>query len=264
MSRVIAFVGDLHVGSRFGVAPEGYKTKEKNLIRLNAGQKKLFEYFEDFCQKCDELGVDTVFFMGDLIEGLDAKGYGRNLVVANLNDQIEMAVALLRKLCQDREVYGIEGSGYHVLPSGVSADQMIVHLLGGKWKGSAVVCRFAPSPLTFFITHGVSYATVYRATALDKENLFINAAAGIGKIPPVQVIVKAHRHFYLYMEQNGQYMLQIPCWLAWVPNKIFLRLYGRMQPDIGACIIEVTEDGKFHHHAFLYDLPHIADKKETL
>ena len=264
MSRVIAFVGDLHVGSRFAVAPEGYRTKEKNVVRLNSGQKKLLEYFGDFCQKCDDFGVDTVFLMGDLIDGPNPKGYGRNLVVGNLNDQIEMAVTLLKELCKDRDVYGIEGSSYHVLPGGVSADQMVVQLLGGKWKGMASVCCFAPSPLTFFITHGTTQATVYRTTAMDKENLFINASVGIGKLSPIQVIVKAHRHFYLYMEQNGQYMLQVPCWITWVPNRIFLKLYGRMQPDIGACIVEVTEDGKLYHHAFLYDLPHIADRKEIL
>ena len=264
MKRSIAFVGDLHVGSRFAVAPAGYRTREGNAIHISEGQMTLLQHFRDFCQRCDELEVDTVFLMGDLVDGHNPKGYGRNLVTADLNDQIGMAVMLLRDLCKGRKVYGIEGSGYHALSGNMSADQMVVQLLGGEWKGMVSVCQFEPSQLTFFITHGTGGGTIYRATAMDRENLFINASVGIGKISPVQVIVKAHKHYHLYMEQNGQHMLQIPCWSAWVPNKIYLRLYGRMQPDIGGCVLQITDDDRIVHHVFLYELPRIADRKEVL
>jgi len=264
MRRSIAFVGDLHVGSRFAIAPENYTTREGNVLRVNEGQLTLYKYFQDFCEKCDELEVDTIFLMGDLVEGPNPRGFGRNLVMVDLNDQINMAVELLRPLCEGRKVYGVEGSGYHVLPGGVSADQTVVQLLGGEWKGSVSVCQFAPSKLVFLILHGTGGGIVYRATSLDRENLFVNAAIGIGKIPPIHVIVKAHRHFYLYMEQNNQYMLHIPCWCTWVPNKVYLRLYGRMQPDVGGCILQITDDDRIVHHVFLYDPPRIADQKETL
>jgi len=151
-----------------------------------------------------------------------------------------------------------------VLPGGISADQAVVQLLGGQWKGMVSVGCFEPSEIVFHIFHGTGGGTIYRATAMDRENLFINASVAIGKIPRITAIVRAHKHFHLYMEQNGQYMLQIPCWSAWVPNKIYARLYGRMQPDIGACILQITDDERIVHHVFLYDLPQIADKVEGL
>ncbi|RLE36901.1 hypothetical protein DRJ17_07680 [Candidatus Woesearchaeota archaeon] len=141
---------------------------------------------------------------------------------------------------------------------------MVVQLLAGEWKGLVSVCQFKPSQKVFLILHGTGGGVIYRATSLDRENLFVNAAIGTGKIPPIHVIVKAHRHFYLYMEQNKQYMLHVPCWCAWVPNKVYLRLYGRMQPDIGGCVLQITDDDRIVHHAFLYDPPQIADQKETL
>jgi len=36
-----------------------------------------------------------------------------------------------------------------------------------------------------------------------------------------------------------------------------------MQPDIGGVILELEED-RLIHHAFLYDVPHIADQVRIL
>lgn len=261
--RVIAFVGDLHVGSRYAIAPAGYRTQEDNAIHINEGQMTLLKHWDDFVEKCDEMQVDTVFLMGDLVDGPNYKGYARHLITSDLGDQIGMAVMLLRRLCEGRKVYGVEGSKYHVLPGGLSADQMVVQQLGGVWCGPILVGRFQPCRLTFLIQHGEGGALLYRATEPDKENLHLNAAHGTGKIEKIDVSVKGHRHYHLYLVENGQHQIRVPCWCAFMPNRVYLKNYGRMQPDVGGVILEL-EENRLIHHVFLYDLPHIADEVRVL
>ncbi len=262
MKRSLAFVGDLHVGSRYAVAPKWWRSREGSALPLNEGQLVLYEAFQDFCDRCDEFEVDTVFLMGDLVDGPNRKGFGRLLMTQDLNEQIEMAVELLKPLCVGRKVYGIEGSGYHVLPGGVSADQMVVQLLGGHWKGPLCVGRFAPSKLVWNIQHGQSGAMIYRETVLAREQIFMNAAAGLGKIEFTHVMVRGHWHWFYFDATNGQWKIQVPAWACFVPNRVYLKSYGKMQPDIGGVIVQITDEDRLVMREFLYPLPKIADQTE--
>jgi len=264
MKRSIAFVADLHVGNRYAIAPAGWRSKEGNVLHLNEGQFDLYQNFLDFCKRCDEHEVDTVVLVGDLVDGPNRKGYGRLLMTRDINEQIEMAVALLKPLCRDRKVYGVEGSGYHVLPGGTSADQLVVQLLGGEWKGPIAIGRFSPSNLLWNIQHGQSGAMIYRETVLAREQIFMNAAAGLGKIELTHVMVRGHWHWFYFDATNSQWKIQVPGWACFIPNKIYLRSYGKMQPDIGGVIVQITDEDRLVLREYLYPLPKIADTSEEL
>jgi hypothetical protein len=69
--RIIACIGDTHIGSKFALFPPEYKDEDGNIYRANAGQRKIYSYWLDFCKKCDELNVDTVIHFGDALHGLN-------------------------------------------------------------------------------------------------------------------------------------------------------------------------------------------------
>lgn len=243
--RTIAFVGDLHVGSRYAIAPSS--------LNLSEHQRVLLDCYGRFCAACDEAEVDTVVLMGDLIHGANIRGLGRHLMSSHIEEQVDWAVDLLRGLCYGRRVYGVAGSQYHVLPGGVPAEKYIVEKLGGEWLGEVAFCNFDPSPLTFCITHGQSAAFVYQASKLERELNFMNLAAQQGKVDRVDVFVMGHWHTSIVLHRGTQWVVQVPGWALFMPDRPYLKSIGKMQPDIGGTIIWAGDDVRVQ--PYVYKLP---------
>ena len=56
----------------------------------------------------------------------------------------------------------------------------------------------------------------------------------------------------------------MPGWACFIPNKIYLKSYSKMQPDIGGVIVQITDEDRLVVRKFLYPLPKIADQLEGL
>jgi hypothetical protein len=122
-----------------------------------------------------------------------------------------------------------------------------------------VNAQFEPSERVFNISHGESAAYIYREMLMGREALFQKYSEALGKIPHIDVIVRGHWHQFIYIHAHGQHMLQLPCWVAFEPNKIFLKSYGKMQPDIGGAIVFIDNNDRVRVWHFLYPAVHIAD-----
>jgi len=243
--RTIAFLGDLHVGSRYAVAPPS--------ASLSDHQQHLYDCYVQFCAACDDAKVDTIVLMGDLIHGTNIRGLGRHLMTTHIEEQVEWAIELLRNICFNRRVYGIAGSQYHVLPGGVPAEKFIVEQLGGEWLGEVAFCSFDPSPLTFCITHGQSATFIYQASKLERELNFLNLAAQQDKLDRVDVFVMGHWHTSIVLQKGSQWVVQVPGWALFMPDRPYLRSIGKMQPDIGGTIMWVDKTVRIQPH--IYGLP---------
>lgn len=257
--RAIAFISDCHIGSLYAVFPEGIKTPQGNELKINVGQKVILDYWNYFWKKCDEFSVDTIIDLADNIEGNNKKEFGANLITSDLEIQKTAYVELLKPHIKRRQYITITGSGYHQsLDTKIQKD--IAKRLGGKFYGAVANIHPVGTNRTINIAHGEGGAFVYRATAMDREGLFQLAATAQGKIPKVDVVVRGHLHSFCHLHMPKQHLIQLPCWKAYDPNKITLKSYGKMQPDIGGCILFIDEENRIDiHHYLLNPIPHIDD-----
>ncbi len=256
--RVIAFISDLHVGSSYGLFPKGIETPQGNEIKLNKGQEKLLEYWNEFWSKADRWDVDTVIDCGDSCSGLNRKEFGVNLMASDLEVQKDAYVSLIKPHVKGRQYINITGSGYHQsLDTKIQKD--IAKRLGGKFYGAIANIHPVKTSRIINISHGVGGAFVYRSTALDREGLFQLASTALGKIPKVDIVVRGHLHSFIHLHMPSQHLIQLPCWVAYEPNKIMLKSYGKLQPDIGAVILFIDEEDRVDIHHYLYPLIHIDD-----
>ena len=264
--RTIAFVSDVHCGTMYSIMPENFQLKEGNPLPLNDGQKLILEYWESFWKECDGENVDTVVWCSDLIHGQNPIERGTQLLTTDFNEQIRMFLELAKPKAIGRKNHFVSGSGYHRGVRGGSPDEVICNVINemdnteGIWHGPLALGPFEPSQKTFFISHGESQAFIYRAQVIDRENLHMNAAIGLEKIPKIHAVINGHWHCSEYHMINRQHHIQVGCWCAFLPWRGSMKLYPRMQPDIGGTIVKITDDDEIIVKEYVYSPnPKICD-----
>ena len=258
IGRSIAFISDLHCGSRFAVCPDKVKTAEGLWLIPSHGQVSLNDSFRKFIDTCNNLAVDTVVVLGDLLEGQNVAENGMGLSTTNLDEQIEMGVEVLRPLVAGRKLLVLSGSGYHRSVRGLNPEKQVCDSLGGTWLGALANLKFKPSKRVWNLHHGYSGSVIYREMVLAREGLFSKWAEGVGKLPHFDVLVRGHLHSFIHIHEHDTHLLQLPCWKAFDPNKITLKLYAKTQPDIGGCVALIDTDDRIVIHHYLYEAPMIS------
>jgi len=250
--KTILLISDLHVGSVFAVFPEGYKTRHQNLVSLNPLQMELYELWEKMSEDVQKENYDYVFLLGDLIDGLNKRGAGRERVVNNINEQMDAALKLLRPLCKRKDVIGITSSPYHN-SADYEIDREICKHLYGHFLGSIANVRIKNVNKVFNIGHGAGSSPIYAGTRASKDILLALSSERLEKIPNVDVICRAHFHSYLHLEMLRKDMIWSPCWEGARLNTYSMGEFFRFQPDIGVVKIEVSDD-EVNVKPFLYQL----------
>jgi len=275
VERSIAFISDLHVGSRYAVCPDKFKTPEGQWLIPSHGQVQLNDSFRKFGEKCDELGVDTVLVNGDMLHGQNVQENGIGLATSNLDEQVDMGIDVLRPLVvpknrPKRILYMLSGSGYHKSVRGMNPEKAVFEGIkaecnsGSRWLGPVCNGTFAPSKKRFNIHHGQSGAFIYREMMMGREMLFAKWAEGSGKLPRFDAMVRGHWHSWLHIHENDIHAIQLPCWMAFEPSKITLKLYPKMQPDIGGVIIRFDSEDRLIVWHYKYPCPQIAGEMMEL
>lgn len=188
--KSILVISDLHTGSVFGIFPKNYKTRHQNEISLNPIQNELYELWEKMSEDVRKENYDYVFLLGDLIDGLNTKGAGRERVVNNLNEQMDAALKLLRPLCNRKEVIGITSSPYHNSVD-YEVDREICKQLHGHFLGTIANIRIKNTNKVINIGHGSGGSPIYAGTKASKDILLALSSERLEKIPDVDVICLA-------------------------------------------------------------------------
>jgi hypothetical protein len=273
--RTIAFISDMHEGTMYSLMPEnyevpegarGYRIKEGNILIPNDGQKLIREYWERFGEEMDREAVDTIIWLSDLIHGQNPIERGTQLLTTDFNEQINMALEDVKPRAKGRKNHFVSGSGYHRGVRGGSPDEVICKIIAemedteAYWHGPLILGPFEPSEKRWFISHGESQAFIYRSQVIDRENLHMNAAIGLEKIPKIHGVVHGHWHCSEYHMINRQHHIQVGCWCAFVPWRGSMKLYPKFQPDIGGTIVKITDDDEVIVKEYVYTPnPKISD-----
>ncbi len=269
MKRVIAAISDLHLFSRYALMPPSFKTTEGMEILASPGQLAIWDHYLNYAKVCNRDQVDTILVVGDLIHGQNFIERGVGLISADLDEQVDMGYQVLDLLVNPggglpkRKLIMLGGSGYHKSTRGHNPEKDVCDRLGGVWKGMIANLKFAPAEKVFNIQHGESAAYVYREMLMGRELMFTKLAEATGKVPRIDVFIRGHWHNFIYIHEKDIHMIQLPAWMAYEPSKPYLKSYGKMQPDIGGCILYIDDYDRLRVWHFTMDeIPHFVDKVE--
>lgn len=243
--RRILFCSDLHCGHRSGLTPPvwQYCADDDSVHNKFAEiQEKMWDWWQKEVEALKP--IETLVVVGDAIDGKGDRSGGTELITSDRRIQVRMAADAIR-LVGAEKIYIIKGTPFHtgreedweeVLADEVSA----VHCGYHEW----IDCE----GVIFDIKHFVGGSAIPHGgtTALSRAQLW-NALWNDREMQPrSDVLIRAHRHFYINHEEAMFRLINLPA----------LQMYTKF----GSAIIERCNDVGFVY----FDCErggHICDKR---
>lgn len=250
-TKRLCVIGDLHVGSVFGLAPPDFITSDDIVLSLNKAQQYLWECWVDFASRTGKYDPDIVIVNGDLVEGIQRKEGGLGLSLRSMVDQkaaaIEVLTLLKKAVRSDCKFFFVQGTKYHTGENG-EAEEDVAALFGARRYSSVGAGRLVREVLWLDVSgvivecaHAIGGTTgFYRATALDREMQW-SAMAGKDEskgVPKADILLRSHVHFFISLEHASKQGAILPCWQLQTRYARKGSLH-RMLPDIGGVFITV-------------------------
>jgi hypothetical protein len=263
------FLNDMHVCSQYGLYPaKGWKDRYGSLLMPNDGQKYLIKKLKAYAQECKENRIHTLLCPGDVAIGSNPKERGKFVMNIELEEQANVAAKVVADFCE--QVESIEsvifwaGTGYHGSVD-MSIDNDVAKILRAdynietsfKSEYSYIKLEYNDAEKMIWITHTANDASMYPEQAMGKDMMLYQEAVAQGKLPPVDMIIRAHHHSFIEVHKPSIRALQLPCWQFAQPYDGVLKNFGRFQPDIGSVIMLFDE--KLRSTVWHFTYPNLID-----
>ena len=240
IKKAIAIISDTHFGAYHSLFPPEYMTKNKQVIKASKGQKEIYNHWRYFIKKCDEFNVDTVIHLGDIIHGINTKS--KTTIFHKFDDQIKLAVEVLKEIIKDRKFFLVAGSQFHESIE-FEIGETIAGKLDGKFLGYVADIEIGFCKKTLNIAHSPGNPLIYQATTLDREIIFYKLAESKGMVKRADWIIRGHLHTYSHQDNSKIHAMLVPCWCGYEVIRD-AKLYGKRQPDIGGIILLIDAEGR--------------------
>ena len=257
-TRNILVLGDVHVGSIYGLLPPDFVSSDGAEKPQNEGQKYLWECWQDMKQRTAKFAIDSVVVNGDLIEGRQPKQKCSELTLVAPNDQETAAVFLMRDLRNwlekntGREVpfFFIAGTEYH---EGRGAEEL--ESIAARVKGANIQSNFSgrhckevldlavDGIVVNFAHHVGGGAGFTRSGVLDAEAMWCQITSSKGESVAADLIVRSHLHFFMHVEHVNRHALLCPCWQLQTRFARHRSAY-KLMPNIGAIVLHINPEAK--------------------
>lgn len=207
----------------------------------------------------DYWNVDTIIFMGDLIQGKNVKEFARDLVTADLEEQQEMAIQYLEPICKNRTVFGVSGTTYHKSVD-TEIEKDVIQALHGTFMNKMAWLKIEGSKRILNIAHESATGTIYPYSTMEREATQIFKAYGEGKLPyKPDVIIRGHRHLFAHLHTTAYHFILVPTFQTWYPFST--KYYGALQSDLGIAILFIDMQDRIIVHHYTQTMPiNIGDK----
>ena len=240
------FVNDTHLGSRHAIYPlEHLPAKNADVSRYLTSE--WFRIRDHVLPR----RINRLHLVGDIYDGGNPKNGGIGTWTADVGEQEEMALQLLRPLAERaRTVIRYKGTPYHETNysfGGLAKGLGIRTENEGLWVQDI---QLDDGRVMNVAHHPMGSGTLYIGTSLDREQVWANVAAGAGKVPHPHIIVRGHRHCYGKEETELGMTVMLPCWKLPSPHEIKAN-YWRFQSSIGLVTMH-RDQSELYGHRFLY------------
>ena len=264
----LATFQDVHIGSQMALWHEDIMDRYGNRIVPNEGQKILWSYLEHYIGVLKKLKIKVLLCPGDMIAGTNPKEYGRYMLPIDLNSQVEACAWIINYIAERvpslEQVMLWRGTPYHgsrdvelieMLETILYKDYGIQATYNGPY--SYLVFERDGKKKVFWIGHPATEAVVYPETAMGRDIMFFQQKYGEGKLPKVDLIIRAHKHEYIELHKASMREILLPCWQFFVPFDRAVKWYPKYQPDIGGVTILLDEELRIRPWHWIY--PNIVD-----
>lgn len=266
IKRAIAVVDSLHVGSALALCPPQYTSRYDFRVVTKDDQRQIWESYKEFCSVCTRHKVDTVFVLGETIDGINLKEPGVWRILTCLNDQYEAAQHVLRLLVSPetkskkirRKLLGVSGSRYHSSQD-TDLDGLLIKSLGGQHVHKVATINIVGTTRVINIRHKTSGRTAASLERLINKYLIAIAQE---RVPPIDMLLAGHGHTYYHLHLKGIHGMLIPGWKAF--DDFSVSNYPDTVPHIGAAIVFIDDKNRIDAHHYLYPVPHISDKEAMI
>jgi len=260
--KPICCIADLHILSNYGLALETFKGEEGVVYTASEGQLRLLSYWRHFCNvlKTDNRWRPSeIWLIGDVFAGTNPVETGRK-VRGTFDEQLYAGVKLLKMLPKVAIKIWC-GTPYHESWDTQMHQRLVENLrkegreahYKGNWSFESI------GRTTAFVCHHASAAVVYPHTPAVRDARWFKIQYFDGKLPRVDWVVRADKHTSSFIDDRGIYIVQVPCWQAFVPYKKSLRAFPMWQPDIGAVFLWTDKEDRRNYQEWLYPPFLIAD-----
>jgi hypothetical protein len=269
----IGLMSDFHVGAQHGIFPPDFSDTYGLGYKLNGGQVKLWEYLNQFILKLNEFKVNTLILLGDIIAGKNFIEGGVYQITTDLKIQKDAAVEVLGYICKNvptiEKVIILRGTPYHgardmPVEEAVADSLSLKYHVNASYAGEYMFLdlKYNGYKKTLWLAHPATGAVVYPETALGRDvNQFLQAYA-TGKLPKVDMIIRAHKHEFIELHKSSIRYMVLPCWQFYVPYNQAVEWYSKWQPDIGGAILLADEEMRLRPLHFVY--PNITDPEKYI
>lgn len=258
----IGFISDLHVGAQHGIFPPNFVDVYDKLHELNKGQKILWKYFEDFMERLRENKVNVLVVLGDVVGGQNWKEHGAYMMMTEMEIQTDACAFLLKTVTERvpsiEKIMLFKGTPYHgsrdVVIENVVANKLGRMGINAEYRGeySYIILKYGENEKVLWVAHPATGATVYPETVLGRDIGQFLQAYGMGKLPKVDMIIRAHRHEFMELHKSSIRYMVLPCWEFYVPYDKAVEWFAKWQPDIGGAILLADEQCRIRPWHFTY------------
>ena len=191
----VVVVSDFHCGHRNG---------------LRKGKTKHWKFFEDEINKLKP--IDICIANGDLIDGKGERTGGTELITSDRNEQVKMAVDILRFIDASRYIFTY-GTFYH---TGKEEDweEQIAREFDAPIGGQQFL---NVNEVIFHVKHKISGSTIPhgRFTTLARQKLWNLFWAENGEVPKVDIFIRSHVHYFDYCGGKNWFAVITPGLQGW-------------------------------------------------
>jgi len=152
---------------------------------------------------------DVLLVNGDAIEGNQEKSGGAELITPDRNVQSNMAVEAIQQF-NAKKILMTYGSKYHVSSNDAEDfEYNIAQRLGATIEGRLF---FKVEKMIFDARHKIGRSAIPhgRATALLRDMAWDLIKAGDNAGPKVNIVVRSHVHYHIWVEQPKRIMFTTP------------------------------------------------------
>lgn len=251
-------LGDVHVGSIYGLLPPDFVSSDGGEKPQNEGQKYLWACWQDMKRRTTKFAIDSVVVNGDLIEGKQPKQKCSELTLVAPNDQETAAVFLMRDLRNwlekntGREVpfYFVQGTEYHEGRGAEELESIAARVKGANIQSNLTgryckeVLDLAVDGVVVNFAHHLGGGSGFtRSGVLDAEAMWAQITSSKGESVAADLIVRSHLHFFMHVEHVNRHALLCPCWQLQTRFARHRSAY-KLMPNIGAIVLHINPEAK--------------------
>ena len=211
--RTIMAISDGHCGHEAGICPP----KWHQYIKTDKLLRQAKETWQWYSEMCDLIKPNTVFVVGDMLDGKGEASGGSELISSDWKIQVAMATAVIErtgaKICEM-----CFGTPYH---TGKTDDYegFIAEKLNNKGIKTKISGHGVPiiHQIQFSIKHKVGNSTIDygRATAVKKEKMWATLWSERDQMPKIDVLLRGHVHYHQAIKDYSAWAIIMPALQGW-------------------------------------------------